>query len=534
MADLDGPYLDREKQVKAVRSLIFRAANLTQVEKVLLMLAQRREGRLVAIDPTGEFSGVDLSQIQAPLLHGVSGDVFRTGRPQIVADTALDAREDAAMLRKLGARSFLTVPIVYRKRDAEGDVVSEAIIGVLHAMNKRQGEFDTHDQQILSILGSQASQLIAHTDLYPFAVEDVIAVTSAIHSMGVGVLAISAEGLVFEANREMEKLGVSQDDIGKHYGDAFQKSTQFLSQMVDQVFRLRESTRTELTLHLPNGEGKEEQRFFRIQIDPIMKQATGANNGFGGAVVVLQDLTVVHEEEQMQNSFVSVISHDLRTPLTSIQGFVDTMLMAINDGMPFDEETTKEFLSIIGHNSHRMLRLVNDILVLARLSKNMKLELSLRPFDLKHAIGMVVESQRSFTPNFEFAVEMPDSLPEVIADQERIEQVIANLLSNATKYSPSGTTITTRVTVEGDMITVAVVDQGIGIPEDALKKMFGRLFRVESEAHRGKPGTGLGLYLCKHLIEIHGGHIGVDSTYGKGSTFWFTIPLTGPQDAATR
>lgn len=532
MTDFDAQFLDREKQIRAVRSLISRAINLAQVEKVLLMLAELSEGRLVAHDPSGDFSDVDISKFQAPLRQGISGEVYHTGRSQVVMDTAGDPREDVAMLRKLGARNCITVPIVYRKRDDEGEVVNETIIGVLHALNKRNGEFDSHDQQILFILGSQASQLIAHTDLYPIVVKDVINMRDTIHSMGVGVLAISAEGLIFEANKEMGVLGVRPEDIGRHYRDVFQKRTVFLADIVDKVFRSRQSQGTEIDIPTPNGDGKEEARIFRIQVDPIATDAKN-RNGFGGAVVVLQDMTTMREEEQMQDSFVSTISHDLRTPLTAIQGFVDTMLMAINDEMPFDVETTKEFLTIIMHNSHRMLRLVNDILVLARLSKGMMIELTLRPFNLKTSLNMVVESQKSFSPQFEFILETPDDLPDVTADQERIEQVVANFLSNATKYSPNGGAVTVRVTREPeDMIRVAVIDQGIGIPPEALKKMFSRLYRVESEKHKGIKGTGLGLYLCKHLIELHGGKIGVESEWGHGSTFYFTIPIQGPAQHA--
>ncbi|NLC55542.1 MAG: GAF domain-containing protein [Armatimonadetes bacterium] len=531
MTDLDTQFLDPERQVRAVRSLILRAANLAQVEKVLIMLAQHKDGRLVAIDPCRDFTDIDLRELQVPLRQGISGEVFRTGRPQMIADTANSSQEDVDLFRRLGARNVLSVPIVYRKRDTEGDIVSETTIGVLHALNKRQGDFDAHDQQILYILGSQASQLIAHTELYPLVLEDVKTITSTIQSMSVGFLAISAEGLLFEANREMERLGIRQGDIGKHYREVFQKGTGFLAQIIDGVFRSRQSTRTDIPIEVGNGNGKTETRTYRIQVDPILNELPGRENGFGGAVVVLQDMTVMMEEEQVQDSFVSLISHDLRTPLTAIQGFVDTMLMAIGDGMPFDEETTKEFLTIISHNSHRMLRLVNDILVLARLQKGMKLELSLRPFNLVEAINMVVESQRSFSPDFQFVVNVTGEVEEIVGDQERVEQVVANLLSNATKYSPQGGTVTVDVVRDGEMVTVSVTDQGIGIPPEALKKMFGRLYRVDSEKHKGIKGTGLGLYLCKELIELHGGRIGVESEYGHGSTFYFTIPVQGPPQA---
>ena len=249
------------------------------------------------------------------------------------------------------------------------------------------------------------------------------------------------QGMLFEANREMQR-SIRREDIGKHY-QVFKKGTSFLAQLVEQVFRYKESRGTEIPIETTNEEGKGEPRIYRIQIDPILNHASQRNNGFAGAVVILQDLTAVREEEQMQNSFVSVISHDLRTPLTAIQGFVDTMLMAINDGMPFDEDTTKEFLTIINHNSHRMLRLVNDILVLARLSKGMSLELSLRPYDFKASIDMVVESQllHAAVP---VRVEVPEDLPEVVADQERIEQVVSDLLSNAASTSPQGGTVSVR------------------------------------------------------------------------------------------
>ncbi|HOF88930.1 MAG TPA: ATP-binding protein, partial [Armatimonadota bacterium] len=143
--------------------------------------------------------------------------------------------------------------------------------------------------------------------------------------------------------------------------------------------------------------------------------------------------------------------------------------------------------------------------------------------------------QRSYADRHTLEVELPDALPPVIADRDKLDQILTNLLGNAVKYSPEGGVITTRVRREGEALLFAVSDQGIGIPHDQLEKIFDRFHRVYSGDSQRVGGTGIGLFLVKSLVEAHHGAIWVESTLGKGSTFYFTLPLSPPgAEAAPR
>ncbi len=166
-----------------------------------------------------------------------------------------------------------------------------------------------------------------------------------------------------------------------------------------------------------------------------------------------------------------------------------------------------------------------DLLNLSRIESGRTLELVLTEVDLGRLTDRVVESQRSYTNNHQFDLIMPSDLPKITADQDKIEQVLTNLLSNAIKYSPDGGKITISARQVGENVAVSVSDQGIGIPEEHLGKLFTRFHRVDSRDARKQYGTGIGLYLVKHLVEAHRGEITVESQVGEGSTFTFVLPV---------
>ncbi len=225
----------------------------------------------------------------------------------------------------------------------------------------------------------------------------------------------------------------------------------------------------------------------------------------------------------MKSEFVSTVSHELRTPLTSIKGFIRTLLDDI-EGY-YDRETQMEFYRIIDTECDRLVRLINDLLNLSRIESGRALDLVLAEVDLPELIGRVVDSQRSYTDRHEFQVVVAEDLPHIKADRDKLDQVLTNLLSNAIKYSPDGGTITIHARLtEGDKVSVSITDQGIGIPEDQIGRLFTRFHRVDSRDSRKQYGTGIGLYLVKHLIEAHRGEVSVTSEQGEGSTFTFVLP----------
>lgn len=228
------------------------------------------------------------------------------------------------------------------------------------------------------------------------------------------------------------------------------------------------------------------------------------------------------ELDQLKSDFVSMVSHELRAPLTNINGSIELMLA---DG-DMDPESQRAMLRIIGEQSARLTRLVQGILNVSRIEAR-KLEIYPQAIDITPLMKKVISNLRPSDSIHEF--ELPDRpLPLVWADPDRLEEILANLIDNAVKYSPEGGTIKLSARESDGRLTISVSDPGVGIPAKELDKIFEKFHRVDRGDARTTYGHGLGLYISKRLIEAHGGDIWVESRLGKGSTFHFTLPLADP------
>lgn len=228
------------------------------------------------------------------------------------------------------------------------------------------------------------------------------------------------------------------------------------------------------------------------------------------------------ELDQLKSDFVSMVSHELRAPLTNINGSIELML---TDG-DMESQSQRTMLRIIGEQSARLTRLVQGILNVSRIEAR-KLEIHPQAIDVKPLMEKVVENLRRSEDIHEF--ELPNgSLPLVQADPDRFEEILANLIDNAVKYSPEGGTIELSARESDGRLIISVSDPGVGIPAKELDKIFDKFHRVDRGDARTTYGHGLGLYISKRFIEAHGGDIWVESRLGKGSTFSFTLPLADP------
>jgi len=243
-----------------------------------------------------------------------------------------------------------------------------------------------------------------------------------------------------------------------------------------------------------------------------------------GTVTVLSDVTLIHELSEMKTEFVSLVSHELRTPLTSIQGFTQT-LRDDTEGH-FDQESRQEFLGIIYGECQRLLTMVNELLDSSRLEAGRPLPMNWSQVSLPALAAKVVALQTNVTDQHTFEVDFPGDFPEVTADQDRMEQVLMNILSNAVKYSPSGGKIRLAGEVGEGEVHLTVTDQGLGMTPDQIGLLFQRYQRLDQDATKHIRGTGLGLYLTKGLVEAHGGRIWAESPGpGEGSTFHLVLPI---------
>ncbi len=261
------------------------------------------------------------------------------------------------------------------------------------------------------------------------------------------------------------------------------------------------------------------ERVVRIHSAPIL-----LNKEFLGSVMIMQDITKQAELERMKNEFMSNVSHELRTPITSIKSYVDTLC---NHGEKLDPEIHREFLETIDNEADRLMYLVNDVLQLSRLEEADG-DLDVCPMEIRRACETAIRSLKMMAKDrsIELFFASDDNVPLVNINQESIERVVINLLTNAIKYTPNGGKVTVRVEhlIASREVGVHIEDTGIGIPEDCLEHVFDRFFRVEKKVHTIK-GTGLGLTIVKKIIEKHGGRVDVKSSLGEGSTFSFILPV---------
>lgn len=244
-----------------------------------------------------------------------------------------------------------------------------------------------------------------------------------------------------------------------------------------------------------------------------------------GVGILLRDVTAERALTRTKDELVSVVSHELRTPLASMVGFSELLLTR-----EFPEPERREFVTIISHESQRLTALINDFLDLQRMESG-RLSIQLKRID----IGPLLEQGAKAAgpdPSCPIAMTVPEDLPLVLADPERIQQVLANLISNARKYSPAGGEIRLVAWQSGSQVQVDVIDRGLGIPAEALPHLFEKFYRVDNSDRRAIKGTGLGLAICRQIVDAHGGRIWVESAgLGQGSRFSFTLRAAKPSTA---
>ncbi len=258
-------------------------------------------------------------------------------------------------------------------------------------------------------------------------------------------------------------------------------------------------------------------RFLKIYFAPI--RLGGDNKGL---MAVLHDVTEQRKLDDSRREFVANVSHELRTPLTNVRGYAET-LMSVDD---IDRDTELRFLGVISSEADRMTRIVKDLLTLTRLDYN-RMEMHMEKMDLRELgqkAAQAMEGQAK-GQGLTLTCTLPEEMPAVMGDPERIQQVIINIITNAIKYNKPQGSIAITGGQEGEQVFLRVEDTGIGVPEDDLQRLFERFYRVDKARSRESGGTGLGLAIAKQIVETHGGHIGFTSEYGKGSVVTLYLPV---------
>ena len=329
------------------------------------------------------------------------------------------------------------------------------------------------------------------------------------NSMIEGVIIIDKAGRIVSINQAVEKIfGVVKGDAaGKIFLEVIRNND--IAEVISAILKKGEPVSAELTLIYPV------RRIFEVNATPIFD-----NDTIGGCLLVIHDITEIRRLETMRRDFVANVSHELKTPLTSIKGFVETLL----EGALDDKENNRNFLKIIQNHAERLNSLVEDLLSLSYLESKETI-LNKESLNLRLQLEEVISGFKSQLKKMNVAIK--NDLPAGIsinADKNRIEQVFTNLIDNAIKFNKEKGSIRVYSREANGKIEVFVEDSGIGIPEKDIPRVFERFYRVDKARSRELGGTGLGLSIVKHIIELHNGSVGVESVEGLGSKFWFTLP----------
>lgn len=332
-----------------------------------------------------------------------------------------------------------------------------------------------------------------------------------IENMGSGLLLINSKGHINLINRTfIEVFHVEkQVYLNKLYYEVIKYKE--ISEIIEEIFMTEHKVRRQVVL--PIGI---ERRYFEVYGVPIL----GTNEEWKGILLVFHDITEIKKLEQVRKDFVANVSHELKTPITSIKGFTETLL----DGAKENKETLENFLHIILEESNRIQTLILDLLELSKIEQQ-GYTLSIQSINL---IQLFEEMLPILTPkaddkNIQVLMKGSEEAIEIEGDAYRLKQIFINLISNAIAYTLNGGEVSISIVENEKTVAVSIQDTGIGIEQEEIPRIFERFYRVDKARSRNSGGTGLGLAIVKHLVEAHKGKIAVESEVGKGTTF--TIEL---------
>jgi PAS domain S-box-containing protein len=463
----------------------------------------------------------EVKKIRLKMGEGIAGWVAYTGEALLVPDASKDPRFAKRVDEKTRfiTKSVICVPLKVRNHT----------IGVVQVLNKIGGGiFNKTEIKFLEALASQAAIAIENTNLYEHLEEraeqlnkelksamDNLAVEkgrieSMVKSMDDAVVAVDKENRIVMLNRNGEDIfDVSTEvAVGRQIKEVIKDKS--IADNFNIVAAIKSSAKIEVKIKRGNKE-----HIFAAVFAPIMDD----RGETAGVVAVFRDITDIKELDKMKSEFLNMVSHELRTPLTPIQAYSELMMVR---NVP--EEKVKKYADIINKETQRLGSLIGDLLDLSRIESGKGLSLSLEDIDFRDILKTVYETFKNASPKHKIILTIPEKSEKIKVDKNKMIQVMTNLLSNALKYSPDGGNIWIEMHETDDRIFVTVRDEGLGISKTDLPKVFDKFYRVENEKVKKIGGTGIGLPIVKHMLDLHNGGIEVKSEEGKGSEFTFYVP----------
>jgi len=477
-------------------------------------------GEIFILDPESDELVLHIHHgVSAAFVHSESrigsdeclcGQAVKTKQLLTSADLAQeDGRTRDACLAE-GFYSCVRLPLL-----ARGEV-----LGLLAIQSRQRREFGPEDRELLIAIGNQIGIAIANAGLIEDAERGRATLHGVMNSLVDGAEKMGRQGRITYMNPCAEVildlpayvlLGRTVEAMEREIVARVEQPQQMMAQLEAAVAAVEDTPAIEIALVEPKARTLQ-ARFFPIH---------NTEGGYLGMGLLVRDITLEKELEEIKSQLLSTVSHELRTPLASIKGFATTLL---REDVEWDEESRREFLSIIDEESDRLSELIGNLLDMSRIEAG-ELPVEPEPTDLRPIIDETATEFQMMSSEHHIEIRAPQDLPLVLADPRRARQVLRNLVENAVKYSPGGGEITISAEQRPGMMQVSVGDVGIGIDTNQIDRIFDRFYQVDSASTRKVGGSGLGLAISKAIVEAHGGTIWVDSRPGDGSTFYFTLPL---------
>ncbi len=445
---------------------------------------------------------------------------------EAIPDLAVSSRSFNALSAILGPplpksdQGFILDPIV-----ALPLRVGRRSLGFIYIMRPRNSaSFSAAEQSALNAFARQAAIAVDNAHLVHDLIEQKSRVESMVEGSAEGIMSLDSRRRIVGFNAAMERMS------GHHRRQALALPCYHVLNFRDFEGRsICNSDRCPMVTR-PDGGPSTRELQGRIQsaegqdIEVAMVYSVTRSRATGrphSAVINVRDIKHLRETENLRSAFLSMLGHELQTPLSIIKGYTSTL--ARSDAK-WNKKTMRDGLQVIEEECDRLSKLVNRLLLASRIESR-TVTLKKEPVQLSVMAAKVIRRLQTVTTNHQFEVDFEPDFPEVYADPDRMEEVLTNLVDNAIKYSPKGGRIAVTGRKGGEGIRVTVADEGIGIPRRELGRVFERFRRGENAQVQKVRGMGLGLYMCKFIVEVHGGKIEVSSEAGKGSQFTFTLPL---------
>jgi PAS domain S-box-containing protein len=409
----------------------------------------------------------------------------------------------------LGLLTGVALPLIARNE----------VVGVLFVFRNYLGMFSANDKALLQSFADQAAIAVHNAQLYTQQRYEERRIAALLDAVGDGLLILTADHTIEHCNPALARmLGVSMDQIRGHQHDkvirwAKKKDGMSLEQAEIGGWPLTPNALLYVEGDLERSVGPALP--VGITYAPLLSTDGVLRNVIG----VVRDITRFREAEELKSTFVSVVSHELKTPVALIKGYVSTLR---REDASWDRDIVKDSLAVIEEEADRLTDLIENLLDASRLQAG-ALSMNLSDVDLSALARRIAERFQTQENRHNIVAAFPSNFPVILADEDRLAQVLSNLISNAIKYSPSGGEITLRGQVHPQQVVVCISDQGPGIAVGDIPYIFDRFYRAQ-EASKTTKGAGLGLYLARAVVEAHGGRIWVDSKSSEGARICFSLP----------